>query len=255
MRIWTPLLMTAVMVSATLLSGCAHQYVRGEDMEKMRAQMSELQQSMAHLNLRMEELNNSVMILQETTKANRDSIRGMQSDIQKPSIYISDSPPPASAVPGMPLPQGGDTRWAPSVVPHSGISTTGAQNLSPAPAQATGSGLDAALSQFQSGNYGLAAYDLAAFLAASPRSAEAVKARYHLAESYFQLGDYAQASREFGLVLSQGGGSFSAKATLRSAQCFQAQGLTAQSEEMFKRVVAQYPGTPEARIAAQELAP
>ena len=251
---------------AVFATGCMTQYARTQDVDKMRAQMTEMQQSMAHLNLRMEELNNSVMILQETARANRESIRGLQTDLEKPTIYVAQTPA-MDTNPTRPLPQGGDVaRGGPAMpqamsfpIPYTGVGskspiTPTAGVSSPEAAGASSPALEPAVRQFQGGNYGLAAYDLAAYLAANPNAADSTQARWYLAESYYQLGDFAQAAREYGLVLARGAGSLGAKATLRAGQCFAAQGLTAKSEEMFRKVVAQYPGTAEADLAGKELA-
>ena len=112
--------------------------------------------------------------------------------------------------------------------------------------------LTGAIGHYQQKHYGLAAYELAAFLAKNPASPQTAKARYYLAESYFQLGDHAQAAREFGLVLS-GPSPYAAKATLRSAQCFLAMGQGEKAKALLKKVVALYSDTQEARIAATEL--
>ncbi len=257
-----------VALCVVFATGCMTSYARTQDVDKMRAQMTEMQQSMAHLNLRMEELNNSVMILQETARANRESIRGLQTDIEKPSIYIAQTPP-MDTNPTRPLPQGGEMPRGTPDMPRAmsfPIPYTGAPSKSPVtptavaatmpgePAKGASPALEPAVRQFQDGNYGLAAYDLAAWLAANPNAADSTQARYYLAESYYQLGDFAQAAREYGLVLARGAGSLGAKATLRAGQCFAAQGQSAKSEELFRKVVAQYPGTAEADLAGKELA-
>lgn len=251
---------------AVFATGCMTNYARTQDVDKMRAQMTELQQSMAHLNLRMEELNNSVMILQETARANRESIRGLQTDLEKPTIYVAPAPM-ADTNPTRPLPQGGEMsrgvtdmpRAMSFPIPYTGVGSKSpiaptSVATSPEPAKGASTALEPAVRQFQDGNYGLAAYDLAAYLAANPNAADSAQARYYLAESYYQLGDFAQAAREYGLVLARGAGSLGAKATLRAGQCFAAQGQTAKSEELFRKVVAQYPGTAEADLAGKELA-
>ncbi len=69
--------------------GCAQHQAPVDQFKETQAQMAELQKSLANMNLRLEELNNSVFILQETSKANRESIRELKRDQQKPTVFIT----------------------------------------------------------------------------------------------------------------------------------------------------------------------
>ncbi|MCZ7583949.1 MAG: tetratricopeptide repeat protein [Deltaproteobacteria bacterium] len=236
-----------------LLPACAAQQTGpSAELQQTQAQLGEMQKTLANMNLRLEELNNSVFILQESTKANRDAIRDLRGDLDKPTIYITPEPGAGSAAP-IPLPQGGDAHahlGAPYTPPPS-VVPSAPQNAAPTTPK---TGFDAIEQQFRGGYYGLAALDLATYLAQNPGSPKALKARYMLAESYYQLGDFSMAAREFGLLLSAGGGAYAPAATLRSAQCFLAQGQGSKAKELFKKVVSRYPESGEARTAEQELA-
>jgi TolA-binding protein len=230
------------------MTGCFQNQGNADQIKEMQSQMAELQKSVTNMNLRLEELNNAVFILQETSKANRDSIKSMKDEMQKPTVYITNPAPLAE--PNV-LPQGGESR---------NISGGGFTPLPPlhgaakAPAAATGSSdFDGAAKQYAQGNYGIAAYDLAAYLARSPSASNAPQARYMLAESYYRLGDHGMAAKEFALLISQGSGGYAPKATLRSAQCFLAQGQSVKAKELLKKVVALYPGSDEAKTAQEEL--
>jgi TolA-binding protein len=238
--------LTGCLIIVLALSACAQHQVTADQIKDMQAQIAEMQKSVANLNIRMEELNNSVFILQETTKANRDGLKTMKDQIEKPTIYINPNPV-REANPSAPLPQGGETKSSAATVAPPASS-------SPPPAASSGPvDYDGAARLFSSGNYGMAAYELAAYLAKNPSASNAAQARYMLAESYYRLGDHSMAVREFALLLSRCSGSQCAKATLRSAQCFVAQGQSVKARELFKKVVSMYPGTDEAKAAEEEL--
>jgi len=231
--------------------GCAQHQAPVDQFKETQAQMAELQKSLANMNLRLEELNNSVFILQETSKANRETIRELKRDQQKPTVFIT--PGPGDRRPSvLPLPQGGGSR----IPLNAGFQTNPPANSGIAAIPASGvkeNAFESGSRQFREGRYGLAAYDLGAFLAKNPGSTNVPHARFRLAESYYRLGDHSLAAREYGLLLSAGAGSYAAKATVRSAQCFQALGQTAKARSLFKKVVSRYPGTREADVAKKEL--
>ncbi len=244
-------LISIVWCISVALSSCAHNYVKPEEMTEMKSQMTELQKSVANLNIRLEELNNSVFILQESTKANRESVRDLKNKMKIPTVYITDPDTAGSRRSGYaslpPAPAGsaddGGHNNEPAAVGFVSASKNGESNdLAPI------------IEQFENGRYGLAAYDLGAFLAKNPSSSDAQKARFLLAECYFQLGDHSQAAREYATLLADGPGPFAARATLRSAQCFRIQGHIEKSRQMYNKVVKLYPGTEEAKIAAAEAA-
>lgn len=243
-RIGPAAFLAMVLIAA---SACAQHSLEADQIKQTQAQIAELQKSVANLNLRLEEINNSVFILQETSKANRDSLKTLKDEMGKPTIYITTTPEREGGAVS-PLPQGGEYRTG--FVPP-------APRAGPPSNAGGGSGdveFNEASKQFAQGNFGLAALGLGSYLAKNPSSPVALQSRYMLAESYFRLGDHAMAAREFALVLAApGSGAYNAKATLRSAQCFAAQGQSVKAKELFKKVATLYPGTEEAKAAEQEL--
>jgi len=241
------ILIFAIFSALVFLSSCAHNYVRPEEMSEIKSQMAELQKSVANLNIRLEELNNSVFILQESTKANRESMRTIKARMKAPTVYITEPAERSDA----------NTQAPPK--PAISLSPTSSFHTTPAPVVATRStghesdDLTPIIEQFEKRQYGLAAYDLAAFLARNPSSSNENKARFLLAECYFQLGDHSQAVREYASVIAKGAGPFAARSTLRSAQCFRLQGRIDKSRQMYNKVIALYPGSEEFRIATAEM--
>lgn len=245
---WCP-----IFVFLGLVCGCAHNVVPPEGLKGSSARAAELQKSIANLNIRLEELNNSVFILQEATKANREAIRKIKHEVNTPSIIITPSTGPVSSA-YAPLPQGGESTRAKGYGGYSSPAYAPSHAATAKTKSGSQSGeLRDAVKHFQRGHYGLAAYDLAAILSRRPSQRDAVTARYYLAESYFKLGDHAQAIREYEVLLGGNPGSFGAKATLRSAQCHQKLGRLEKSRRIYSEVITRYPNTAEAKIAAAEL--
>ncbi|MBZ0274059.1 tetratricopeptide repeat protein [bacterium] len=262
-----------IVIVALAVSGCVAGKTSAPAVDssaELRAQMEQMQRTLANMNLRMEELNNSVALLQDTAKANRDSIRKMRSEMDTPTIYIGETTPVAPATESAPLPSGGPTQDFGSAagegyVPGAAVSSSppslaGAPVVIP-PAQggdadrpSSEDGLSVARGHHRAGQYGLAAYELGRYLAAPRSTNDAAAARMLLAESYERLGDHAQASRHYGLVLSSGAGSYAPQARYRLAECAVALGQKVKARELFKSVVSLHPGTDEARRASEKLA-
>jgi hypothetical protein len=129
-----------------------------EAVEELQRQVNDLQTTIADLNLRMEEMNSSLFVLRETAKNNHEAIKKLQEELQQPTVYIQE--PSSHTV----------TQSEPVMMPAPTAETT------PAPLPVGGGGTreneDAAFGkamvQMQQSNWGLAVYDLNAFIAQHP---------------------------------------------------------------------------------------
>jgi TolA-binding protein len=238
-------------VILVLGSGCAKDDLVRKDLDALRSQMVEMQKSIADTNLRMEELSNSIFILQERSKANTAALK----DVAQPRIVISQPAesflaPPTNA----PLPQG------PVTSPNVGAAAIKSSVGTGLPVRQTGpvggSAYASARASYSMASYGLAVFDFSAFLASHPSNSNAEQARYYLGMSYFKLNEYAQAAREFTQYLSDyPSGSRAAEVTYMAGLAYNAAGQPSQAKTFFDLTQKKYAGTPWATKAAQALTP
>ena len=236
-----------------ILCSCASTKALQKQNDELKAQLIEMQKSLANLNLRIEELSNSVFILQESSKAAKDAIKDIRAQTTQPLVVMSESSGQD------PYPRGGDTGRT-IVSPGVGLSATG-PSINPEPPVLSNypSGVDSklaeALEQYKKGNYGLAVYDLSAYLASDAGAKDAQTARFYLAESYFKLKEFSQALQEYIKLLQLSPkGKFAPTALFRCGLASQALGDKGKAQYYFSEVSKQFPSSKEARLASEELA-
>ena len=196
-------LFVVIVLICVFLSACASNDAAEKDMAALKSQIIELQKSIADVNLRMEELSNSVFILQEQSKVNKEGIKRLA----QPTVFIQPDPSaeayldPTQVEPNAPFPQGGNVSPA-----------YGTQNIRGAigesiPVQGASPGANgqfaSAMASYKRNNFGLAVFDFTSFLAKNPNDAQAESALYYLGESYFRLNEFAQAAREWNKLLGR----------------------------------------------------
>ena len=114
---------------------------------------------------------------------------------------------------------------------------------------------NAAVLDYNRGNYALSAESLTLFLKSNPQSPRRPDALFFLGLSYYNQKTYDKAQQFFEQILKDHAASNQfLPAKLKRAQCFVKQGLKPASVKAFKEIVDGFPGTPEARTAQQELA-
>lgn len=204
----------------------------------MRSQMIEMQKSIADTNMRMEEMSNSIFILQEMTKANKAAI----ANVARPSITIqggpNDSSIPSGFVPEedpvtdpMPLPSGGGFLAA-----------------------ATSGEYASALASYEKGNYGLAVFDFTGFVSKNPNNPELEQALYYLGMSYFQLNEFALAVEAWNKLLNKfPAGSKNDEVAYRIGVAFNTLGQRDRAKNYFDLVVQKYAGSDWAIKASNAL--
>jgi len=206
-------------------ASCAQDDQLRRQMSDLQAQVADLQATLADVNLRMEEMNSSMFVLRETARNNREAIRKLQQEMQRPSIIIeqpAEEPEPGRGVQPPPQANGGqdaDTRFRSAM-----------QNLS-------------------QNNWGLAIYDLNAFLAQYPNSEYAPRAHFSLGEAYRNLAEFAQAVREYELCLGAGelAGPYAPRSLYWLAICFDKLGNAEKAKLARERLLRDYPDSPEAK--------
>lgn len=219
-----------------LFAGCATNDAAKDESAKLQAQIIELQKSIADTNLRLEEMHNSIFILQEQTKANKAAI----SKVSQPNIYIQDSPSAENFLeppPAVPIPQGGtNTSGGFGAVT---VNSAGSDEF------------DSALSSYQKNNYGLAVFDFCSYLSKNGNSAKAEHALYYLGMSYFRLNEFAQAIREWNKLLSMyPAGQRTAEVSYRIGVAYNTLGDREKAGNYFDLVLRKYPNSEWSKKAA-----
>lgn len=244
-------LIAAILFCGVLFFGCANDEAVKKDMGELKSQIIEMQKSIADTNLRMEELSNSIFILQEGTKSNKEALNRMR----QPTIVIQEHNPAErnlyadqDAV-NEPLPQGGQ------MTPNYGtdsikgsVATT--LPVSEAPLSGT-SEFDMARGNFIKKNYGLAVFDFNSFLSKNPSGQQGEQAQYYLGMSYFNLNEFSQAVREWNTFLQRYPSStLTPDVTYHIGVAYNTLGEKEKARTFFDQVVEKYKGTPWAAKAA-----
>lgn len=229
-----------VLLCCGCLSGCKSDNALKAEIDGLKVQVIELQKSIADVNLRMEEVSNTIFILQEQAKANREAVKSLT----QPKIYIQGETPTQShsllneSVTPAPLPQGGRVD----------------ENFNTAPTANVSGGLATALSNYRKRNYGLAVFDFNSYLSKNQTGPNTEKALFFLGMSYFSLNEFAQAVREWKkLIMQFPSSSFAAETNYRIGLAYQAMGQDAQAKRFFTLTIQKHQGSEWAARAAAEL--
>jgi TolA-binding protein len=114
---------------------------------------------------------------------------------------------------------------------------------------------NAAVLDYNRGNYALSAESLSLFLKTNPQSPRKPDALFFLGLSYYNQKAYDKAQPVFDQILRDHASSSQfLPAKLKRAQCLAKSGLKPAAIKAFKELVDGFPGTPEARTSQQELA-
>jgi tol-pal system protein YbgF len=107
---------------------------------------------------------------------------------------------------------------------------------------------------YQAKRYQAARDKFAQYLKSQPHGAKGAEARYYLGECFYQEKKYTEAKEEFNKVAVQYPGSILAPtALLRQAYSYQQLNQKANFTESLKRLIRQYPHSPEAQEARKML--
>jgi TolA-binding protein len=113
---------------------------------------------------------------------------------------------------------------------------------------------NAALLDYNRGNYALAAEGLDLFLKANPQSARRPDALFYMGLCWFNQKDFEKARTTFESIIREYSSSSQfLPAKLKRAQCLHRMGLKPAAIKAYKELAEGLRGTPEARTAQQEL--
>ncbi len=234
----------ALLLVLSLLS-CTQDKQMQQQVSDLQAQVADLQATLADINLRMEEMNSSMFVLRETARNNREAIRKLQQEAQTPTIVIEQ--PEDSYPPEIPP---GNSGFAPIPQRAQAPQQTGGQAaVQPGPPGEAGPRFQAAMNQLSQNNWGLAIYDLNAFVAQYPNSEFTPRAHYGLGEAYRNLSEYGQAVREYERCLGAGqiAGPYAPKSLYWISICLDKLGNTEKAKLTRERLLRDYPDSPEAK--------
>lgn len=240
----------AAMLLPVLVFACADDEQLRQQIAELQRQVNDLQTTIADQNLRMEEMNSSLFVLRESAKDNREAIKKLQQEMRQPTVYIQQPQPTQTVVqsetptPFSPTPQ---EATAPQPLPQgTNVAPTGDDD---AFRQAT--------AQLEQGNWGLAIYDLNAFITQHPGSAYVPRARYALGDAYRNLSEYAQAIREYERCLAAGreAGPYAPRSLSWIMRCHERLGQTEKAKQARERLLREYPDSPEAKKLQMESSP
>jgi tol-pal system protein YbgF len=164
----------------------------------------------------------------------------------KNQLQIMQSPPPAPTGAPTISPQG-------ALEPNQFQTAPGGAAAPPAGVSADAS-YTAAMRDLQTGKTDLARTELQQFLTYFPNTELAAKAQYYLGEIDYNHNDYANAVKNFDLVLERyPENPKTADAHLMKAQALLKSGQRSRAVQEFRVLVANYPRTEDARKALQQL--
>lgn len=136
-----------------------------------------------------------------------------------------------------------------------GAPKAGGATAAPNPASEDEKAYNAAVLDYNRGNYSLAAESLGLFLKSNPQSPRKPDALFFLGLSYYNQKIFDKALQTFDQILRDHASSSQfLPAKLKRAQCLAKQGLKAAAVKAFKEITDGFRGSPEARTAQQELA-
>jgi TolA-binding protein len=230
--------MLALGLAAILAAGCATDKQAQLKADALAAQVMELQETLADVNLRMEEMNSSLFVLRESARNNRAAIKELQEDMQAPTVYI-DQQPAASVAQAPELPSLHGEPMAPLPLPTGTSQPSGNDDAA----------FQSAMKQVEQQNWGLAIYDLNAFATQHPQSAYMPRARFALGDAYRNLGENAQAIREYERCMAAGvaAGPYASRALYWIVICNRQLGQIAKAEAAEKRLLQEFQESPEAK--------
>lgn len=220
-----------------LLVGCT----QDEQIKRVEQEVGDLKLEVFKMRQQVEELNRRSEADRSVMSEGRTQDRRFQADMQDTLRQLQD----ATRVLANRLKDGPATRQAPA--------TTAA---APVPSSSSEEQIfNAVLLDYNKGNYALAVESLEQFLASSPKSSKRVDALYYLGYSHFHLKAYDKALRAFDRLIKDFPSSeLFLPSKFKRAMCQLRMGLKAAAMASFQEIMKNFPDTPEARNAQQELA-
>lgn len=220
-----------------LLVGCT----QDEQIKRVEQEVGDLKLEVFKMRQQVEELNRRSESDRAVLSEGRTQDRRFQADMQDTLRQLQD----ATRVLANRLKDGPATRSG---------ATTSAQAPA-APSLTEEQSFNTVLLDYNKGNYLLAVESLEQFLAANPKSPKRVEALYYLGYSHFHLKAFDKSLRAFDrLIKDFPGTELYLPSKFKRAMCQLRMGLKAAAMTSLQEIVKNFPDTPEARNAQQELA-
>jgi len=220
--------------------------VSGDQLKRVEDEVGDLKLEVFKLRSQVEEANKKSDEDRGANAEGRAQDRRFQADLQETMRQLQDTTRILSNRMGdasTRRPAGTRTAPAPVAAPD------------PAPAGDEEKAFNAAVLDYNRGNYALAADGINLFLKANPQAAQRPDALFYLGLCYFNQKMYDKAKPAFEQILREHASSSQfLPAKLKRAQCLQRMGLKPAAITAFKEITNGFPGSPEARTAQQELA-
>ncbi len=233
---------TLAVAGALLCLGCESE----DRLKRVEDQVTDLKVEIFKLRTQMEEGNRKAEEDRSESTVARNQDRRFQADLQETLRQLQDS----TRVLNNRLGDVAQQR-KPAAQPR--------QAAAPAPAEDPAAmddekAFNAAVLDYNRGNYALAADGLALFLKNHPQSAHASDGLFFLGLSFYNQKAFDKAQATFERVIKEFPSSNQfLPAKLKRAQCLMKQGLKPAAIKAFKEIVDSFAGSPEARTAKQEL--
>jgi len=230
--------LTGLLVLGTLASmvGCQSE----EQLKKMQVEMGDMKMEVFKLRRQMEDSNQKQEAERGSAEEARKLDRRFQADLQDTLRQLQDSTRTLNS------------RMQEAPARRSG--RTPAPEAPQVPAQEDEKAFQAALLDYNRGNYTLAAESLDLFLKSYPQSQRKPDALFYRGLAHYNLKAFDEAKAVFEQLLKEHPTSNQfLPAKLKRAQCLKWLGLKPAAIQAFKEIKSGFPGTSESRTAQQEL--
>jgi TolA-binding protein len=219
---------------AMMSVGC----VSEDEFRKTTQEVGDLKLEVFKMRQQLEDSNKRAEAEQRAASEARGQDRRFQADLQETMRQLQDSSRTLSN-------RVNTLRTAPSAV---------APSAPGAPASDEEKAFNAAVLDYNRGNYALAIESLQSFLRAFPQSGRKAEAQFFLGLCHYNSRAYDKAQLVFEQIVRESPTSNQfLPAKLKRAQCLLKQNLKPAAVKAFRELVDGFAGTPEARTAQQEL--
>jgi TolA-binding protein len=222
----------ATLASMFLCVGCESE----EQLKRVQQEVGDLKVEVFKLRQQVEEGNRKAEAERGAASETRDLERRFRADLQETLRQLQES-----------------TRSLGKAAATRGPAPRTAEPVA-APATEEEKALSSAVLDYNRGSYPLAAESLDLFLKANPASPRRPDALFYLGLCHYNLKAFDKAQGAFDQIIRDHAASQQfLPAKLKRAQCLSRMGLKPAAVRAFKELVEGFPGSAEARTAAQEL--
>ncbi|MDP8257435.1 MAG: tetratricopeptide repeat protein [Candidatus Alcyoniella australis] len=276
-----------VLVGLLLLAplyGCTSRSDYTRQIQDLQTQLIELQRTTANLAIRLEELNNSMLVLHEAVQNNRQDLDRFNREFVRPQVIIGGSAPAAKSNGGFIDPQRsrglagismaqlgnrendsanstenatdqGEIISAPpqgAALPEVCAPASGGENDLSSDGQAD-QAFDKARALYDSRDFGLAIFEINSLIRGFPKSDRVPRAQFLLGECYFELKDWSQALIEYDKVLKFGYDSQIQGSLFKIGLCYEYLGNKVRARSAYELLIRRDPNSEQATLAQQRL--